>query len=252
MLGDGVQTVGVARGSCRVRRLESRSAEVVLGSCMTRIALEKGCEGCASRFELAAGALDDTESEDGEILVKGANVMLGYHGLEAETKEVIRDDGAFCTGDLGRIDEDGYLYITGRIKEQYKLENGKYVVPAPLEDMLQISPYILQAFVHGFNKPFNVALIVPDREALAKWAKSQGIPGEPEQILEREEVRNLFRSEIDAHSKDFKRYEQIRDFLLIAEEFSIDNGMLTPKMSLKRKVVMDCYGAALDALHAAA
>ncbi|MEE8526808.1 MAG: long-chain fatty acid--CoA ligase, partial [Thermoanaerobaculia bacterium] len=115
-------------------------------------------------------AVDEQGSVDGEIIVKGPNVMLGYHNLPAETAEVMTADGGFRTGDLGRLDEDGFLYITGRIKEQYKLENGKYVVPAPLEELLQLSPFISQAFIHGADKHYNVALLVPDRQALEKWA----------------------------------------------------------------------------------
>ena len=101
--------------------------------------------------------------------------MKGYHNLPEETAEVMTDDGGFRTGDLGRIDDDGFLYITGRIKEQYKLENGKYVVPAPLEEQLQLSPYVVQVFIYGDNKPFNVALVVPDRPAVEKWAREHGV-----------------------------------------------------------------------------
>ena len=104
--------------------------------------------------------VENKDSGDGEIVVRGPNVMQGYHNLPEETADVLSGDGEFRTGDLGRLDDDGFLYITGRIKEQYKLENGKYVVPAPLEELLQLSPYINQACIHGFNKPFNVC---PDR-----------------------------------------------------------------------------------------
>ncbi len=194
--------------------------------------------------------IEEEGSIDGEVVVKGPNVMMGYHNLPEETAEVMREDGAFRTGDLGRLDSDGFLYITGRIKEQYKLENGKYVVPAPLEDMLQLSGYISQAFIHGFNKPFNVALIVPDRAAVEKWAEANGVSGDYETMVETPEVHGLLQGEIEANSGDFKGYEKVRAFKLVAEEFSVDNGMLTPKRSLKRKVVMDRYGADIDALHA--
>jgi long-chain acyl-CoA synthetase len=193
--------------------------------------------------------VENPDSKDGEIVVKGPNVMLGYHGLPAETAEVIREDGAFRTGDLGRVDEDGFLFITGRIKEQYKLENGKYVVPAPLEELLQLSPFISQAFIHGANKPYNIALIVPDKEALTKWAGNEELGGDYSALLEHEKTRQLFEAEVKTHSKAFKRYEQPRNFHLIAEEFSIDNGMLTPKMSLKRNVVLDHFQSELDGLH---
>lgn len=193
--------------------------------------------------------VEDEDSDDGEIVVNGPNVMKGYHNLPAETADVITDEGHFRTGDLGRIDEDGFLYITGRIKEQYKLENGKYVVPAPLEELLQLSPFINQACIHGFNKPFNVALLVPDRAALEKWAGEHGIGGDYDAILSHADTRKLFTEQLERYSKDFKKYEQPRQFKLIAEEFSVDNGMLTPKMSLKRNVVTERYAGEIAELH---
>ncbi len=193
--------------------------------------------------------VDNKDSDDGEIVVSGPNIMQGYHNLPEETQDVMTDDGAFRTGDLGRIDEDGFLYITGRIKEQYKLENGKYVVPAPLEELLQLSPFISQACIHGFNKPFNVALLVPDRAALEKWAGEHGIGRDYDAILAHAKTEKLFADQLERYSKDFKRYEQPRKFKLIAEEFTVDNGMLTPKMSLKRNVVQDHYQTEIAGLH---
>lgn len=198
--------------------------------------------------------IDKTETgpdaPDGEVVVKGPNVMQGYHGRDEETAEVIDEDGAFHTGDLGRLDEDGYLYITGRIKEQYKLQNGKYVVPGPLEDMLQISGYITQAFIDGTNQPYNAALIVPDQIAVEKWARKEGISGDYETILADDRTRALIEAEIEANSNDFKGYERVRKFTLIPEEFTVDNGLLTPKMSVKRRLVLDRYKSEIDQLHA--
>lgn len=194
-------------------------------------------------------AVDDPDSKDGEIIIKGPNVMMGYHNLPEETAAVMTPDGGFRTGDLGRLDKDGFLYITGRIKEQYKLENGKYVVPAPLEDLLQLSPFIVQAYVHGSNKPSNIALVVPDRAAVEGWAKTHGIGGSYEEILKHEKVRSLIRAQIDEHSKDFKSYERPRNFAILPEEFTIANGLLTPKMSVKRKQVLDRYGDLIESLY---
>src|SRR6185295_761026 len=121
--------------------------------------------------------LDKSKADDGkqgEIIVYGPNVMMGYHNRDTENKEVFTEDGGFRTGDLGVLDDDGFLFITGRIKEQYKLENGKYVAPAPLEEHLKLSPFIVNAMVYGDNRLFNVALIVPDVEALKAWAKERG------------------------------------------------------------------------------
>lgn len=193
--------------------------------------------------------VEDESSVDGEIVVRGPNVMVGYHNLPDETREVIGEDGSFRTGDLGRMDDENFLYITGRIKEQYKLENGKYVVPGPLEELLQLSGFVAQAFIHGFNKPYNVALLVPDRAALEKWAQATGIGGEYHTILRHERTQALFEAELEEYGKDFKGYERVRRFALIPEEFTVDNGLLTPKMSVKRQLVLDKYQQEIDALH---
>lgn len=199
-----------------------------------------------------ASVAEDPESVDGEIVVRGANVMMGYHGLPDATAEVIEKNGAFRTGDLGRLDHDGYLYITGRVKEQYKLQNGKYVVPAPLEDLLQLSPFVLQAFVHGANQPYNVALLVPDRAALEGWARQNGLGGKDySELLKEEKVRKLFTDEVANASGSFKGYERIRSFDLVEEEFSVANGLLTPKMSLKRQIAGQRFENLLNALHEA-
>ena len=197
--------------------------------------------------KIDTSVLDD-DSSDGEIIVYGPNVMKGYHNLPEETAAVMTKDGGFRTGDRGRMDDEGFVYITGRIKEQYKLENGKYVVPSPLEEQLQLSPFILQGYIDGANQPYNVALVVPDREALEKWAKEQGMTGTYDQILDKSATRRLVRGELDRHSTEFKGYERIREFALISEEFSTENGMLTPKMSLKRRRVAEKYGELLSGL----
>jgi long-chain acyl-CoA synthetase len=199
------------------------------------------------RVEIDRAASGDPKH--GEIVVFGHNVMKGYHELPEENEKVFTPDGGFRTGDMGYLDEDGFLYITGRIKEQYKLENGKYVVPSPLEDLLKLSPFIASAFVYGDNKPYNVALVVPDMESLQSWAKDQGISGSGESLLKSDRVRALIREQVDRHSGDFKQFEKIKKIHLIAEDFSVENGMLTPKMSVKRRVVMERYGESLEALY---
>ncbi len=188
------------------------------------------------------------DPKHGEIIIYGHNVMKGYHGLPEENDKVFTADGGFRTGDMGYLDEDGFLYITGRIKEQYKLENGKYVVPSPLEDLLKLSPFIASAFVYGDNKPFNVALVVPDMETLREWAREQGLSGDDAALLGNERVLALMREQVDKYSGQFKQFEKIMKIILIAEDFSVENGMLTPKMSVKRRVVMERYGEQLEAL----
>jgi long-chain acyl-CoA synthetase len=152
---------------------------------------------------------------------------------------------------MGYVDEDGFLYITGRIKEQYKLENGKYVVPVPIEEAIKLSPWVLNVMVHGANRPYNVAIIVPDMEKLKAWATEKGIPTDPlPALLQHPEVMAFFRDEIGKHTHEIKGYERVRNFALVAEDFTIDNDLLTPKMSLKRRNVVKRYGAEIEKLYA--
>ena len=189
------------------------------------------------------------DSDEGEIVVIGPNVMLGYLNLPDKTAEVIREDGGFKTGDLGRIDSEGYVSITGRLKEQYKLENGKYVVPAPLEEGYKLSPLINQVMVHGANKLYNVALVIPEEETFMAWAKGQGLSGSFAEVCQKDEARKRIQQELDKYGAEFKGYERAKKCILSHEEFSQDNDMLTPTMKLKRRNVMKVWEEKLDALY---
>ena len=211
-----------------------------LGSC------GKPIPGVTITLDESAG----TEPGEGEIIVRGHNVMQGYYKLEEETAKVLLPDGSFRTGDLGRIDADGYVYVTGRVKELYKLDNGRYVAPALLEEKLQLSPYVSQAMVHGANRPFNTAIIVPDRAALRTWAEAQGIDTfNPARLVEDPRTRALLRREIDRQSGGFKAFERIHDFVFASEEFTVANDLLTPKLSMKRRNVLRRYQRELEALY---
>jgi long-chain acyl-CoA synthetase len=194
------------------------------------------------------GASGDT----GEVVIYGHGIMSGYHNLEDVTRQTIGADGGLRTGDLGRLDADGYLYITGRTKELYKLENGKYVAPVPLEEQLTLSPYILQCVIFGADRPHNVALIVPDMAALRTWAKTQGIDADDEALLAEPKVRKLLETEVATYSKDFKGFERIKDFVIDTEELTIQNGMLTPTLKLKRSKVVAKYDDVFASLYPAA
>lgn len=189
------------------------------------------------------------DPRDGEIIVYGHNVMQGYHNLPDETKNVFNDQGGFRTGDLGRFDEDGFLYITGRVKEQYKLANGKYVVPTPIEDQLSLSPYFASIMVYGDNRPFNIALIVPDREALEEWASSRDIDLDDSPVSENPAVVELIASEVHTINDSLKGYERIKNQLIIEEDFTTENGMLTPTLKVKRRVVLDRYQQDIESLY---
>ncbi|MFZ0492523.1 MAG: long-chain fatty acid--CoA ligase [Acidimicrobiia bacterium] len=191
-----------------------------------------------------------TDPNDGEIIIYGHCVMRGYHNLPAENEAVFTEDGGLRTGDIGHLDEDGYLYITGRVKEQYKLETGKYVAPAPIEEQIRLSPYISNVMIYGANRPFNVALIVPDFAALAKWAGERGIPADDHvALIDEQEVRDLFAKEIEAASEGIKSYERIRSFVLVQDDFTQENGILSQTLKVKRREVMARWGVDLESLY---
>ncbi len=187
------------------------------------------------------------DEENGEIVIYGPNVMQGYHNREDENAKVLMSDGGFRSGDMGRLDSEGYLYITGRIKEQYKLENGKYVVPSPLEEEIKLSPFVANAMLYGMNKPYNVVLIVPDMVAFEPWCKEQGI--DVASAPTNDKVLAMLQEEIQGNSKSFKRYELPKKVLVSLEEFTTDNNMLTPTLKLKRRNVLKQYGDAIEALY---
>jgi long-chain acyl-CoA synthetase len=203
------------------------------------------------RVEIDTAVTDDPKH--GEIVVFGHCVMQGYYGLEEETAAVfVERDGerGLRTGDMGYLDGDGFLHISGRIKEQYKLLNGKYVVPTPLEESLKLSPFVSSAMVWGADHDHNVAVIVPDFDALGRWAAERGLAGDPATLVEDQRVRALFEDEIEKHSTTFKQYEKVRGFVLGATDFTTDNGLLTPSLKVKRRKVLELYGKRLEALYA--
>jgi len=178
------------------------------------------------------------DADNGEILVYGLGVMQGYHNHPEETAKVMTPDGGLRTGDLGRFDADGFVVVTGRVKELYKLQNGKYVAPAPLEEKLTLSPFIAQAMLHGADKPYNVAIIVPNLQNAGELAQDQ------------KKLREVIAAELDKYSSDWKSYERVKKFMIAPEEFTTANDMLTPTLKVKRRNVIKKYGADLDKLYA--
>ncbi len=182
----------------------------------------------------------------GEIIVHGPNVMQGYHDRPEENAKAFTEDGGLRTGDLGHLDADGYLYITGRIKEQYKLETGKYVMPSPLEEELKLSHFIANVMLYGENRPYNVALVVPDLEAVKKWSSERGF--ELVDMASDERVRTLIEVELTQRSRGFKSFERPRRYAMTLEDFTTDNDLLTPTLKLKRRNVLARYRDVLEAL----
>ena len=193
--------------------------------------------------------VEGSKEEDGEVLAYGENIMIGYHNLPDKTKESITRERGLRTGDLGHLDTDGYLYITGRVKEQYKLENGKYVAPAPLEESLKLSAYVDQIILYGFNRPHNVAVIVAAMPAVEKFAEENKMSGSGPSLLNEPEIRKLFQEQLEHYGKDFKSFERPQNFALLSEEWSIDNGLLTPTLKLKREVVEELFKSQIESLY---
>lgn len=187
---------------------------------------------------------------DGEIVVYGPNVMQGYHNKPEQTREVITPDGGMRTGDRGRLDADGFLYITGRIKEQYKLENGKFVFPAALEEDICLVPWVQQALVYGENRPYNVCLVVPDFEVLRQYAREKGLPDDVETLTARPDIQDMIAQDITKSlTGRYGGYEIPKKYLLLSEPFTLENGMLTQTMKLKRRVVFTRLMDRIEALY---
>jgi len=186
---------------------------------------------------------------EGEIIFYGPGVMTGYINQPEATAAILTKDGGVRTGDIGHVDEDGFLFITGRVKDLYKLENGRYVAPTLVEETLSLSPYILQSVVYGAGKSHNVALIVPDLQAVGQWAKEHGIEGEGTRLFSVPDVLALFESEVDKANRKLKDFERVKRFVIEPEELSTRNGMLTETAKLKRAPFNNKYGAVLEGLY---
>ena len=209
---------------------------------------EKG----GTKFGTVGPPIDGQEvklAEDGEILVKGPSVMLGYYKRPDLTDEVVKD-GWLYTGDIGIWVDDKYLKITDRKKELFKTSGGKYVAPQPIENKLKESPYIEQAIVIGAEKKFVGALIVPSFPNLRDWMQKNGLKFTTnEEAVRLPQVHQFYRDLVDSFNTYFNHVEQVKRFELLPAEWSIDTGEMTPKMSLKRKVIMEKYKGAVERIY---
>ncbi|BFN36542.1 AMP-dependent synthetase/ligase [Fidelibacter multiformis] len=189
-------------------------------------------------------------SEDGEILVRGDNVTQGYYKDPELTAEAIDPEGWFHTGDLGTLDEDQFLYITGRLKNLMVTSGGKNISPQPLENALLTSPWIEQVMVTGNGRNFISALIVPSHETLAEYFQKQGKPSlPPEKAVKDPDIFHIIRKEVEERMKPFSRYEQVKKFILLPEPFSIEKDELTPTLKVKRQVVESRYAALINEMY---
>jgi len=188
-------------------------------------------------------------ASDGEILCKGHNVMQGYYKNEEATNEAIVN-GWFHSGDIGEFDEDGLLRITDRKKSLIVTSGGKNVAPQPMEVSLTSNKYIEQCNVVGDDRNFISALIVPNKENLMAWAEKEGLASlDYKSLCAHEQTYEMFDAIVKYTMTNFSRYESIRKFALIADEWTVDKGELTPKMSIKRKVVIEKHKAEIEAIY---
>ena len=189
-------------------------------------------------------------AEDGEILCKGPNIMMGYYKRPDLTAEVIDKDGWFATGDIGMMMDDKFLKITDRKKELFKTSGGKYVAPLPIENRLKESIFIEQAMVVGAERKFVGALIIPSFPNLREWCYKNHIPeGTDEELILNEQVIALYKDLVESFNKFFNHVEQIKKFELLSKDWTVDTGELTPKLSLKRKVIMEKYRDAIERIY---
>ncbi|WP_377642072.1 AMP-dependent synthetase/ligase [Oryzobacter terrae] len=188
-------------------------------------------------------------ADDGEVLIQGVNVFRGYHGNDAATAEAIRD-GWFHTGDIGDVDADGFLKITGRKKEILVTAGGKNVAPAVLEDRLRAHPLVSQCIVVGDAKPFIAALVTLDEEMYPGWAANHGLEGVPFAAARTDErVIAEIQKAVDDANTAVSKAESIRKFAILDTDFTEETGHLTPSLKLKRNVVMRDFGDEVDALY---
>ncbi len=188
---------------------------------------------------------------DGEILVKGPCVMQGYYHKPDETRQVFTPDGWFCTGDIGRLDEDGYLIITDRKKELLKTAGGKFVAPAPIENSLKISPLISNAMVVGDRRKFVSVLIVPNFAGIEAEVRKAGREfSTPAQMIADPWVRDLLSREIERLTESLAQYEKPKRFALLEQDFSFQNGELTYTLKMKRRVIEERYRDTIAKLYA--
>jgi long-chain acyl-CoA synthetase len=190
-------------------------------------------------------------AEDGEVLIKGPNVMRGYHNLPEETAAALVGDGWFASGDIGEIDDDGFLRITDRKKDLFKTSGGKYIAPTHIEGILKgIAPLVSNVLVHGNERNFCSALISLDPDALKGWAASHGLSGSYTELAASPQVHAEIQASIDELNSKLNRWETIKKFAILDHDLSVESGELTPSLKVKRKVVEDNNREILEGFYA--
>ena len=190
-------------------------------------------------------------ADDGEILIKGPNVMIGYYKQPEKTKEVLADDGWFSTGDIGKFVGDGFLKITDRKKEIFKTSGGKYIAPQMMENKFKESRFIEQIMVIGESQKHPAAFVVPNFEFLKDWCVRKKVPfNSNSEVIKNEKVIARIKRELDHYNESFGNWEQVKKFELVDSTWSVDTKELTPTLKLKRKFIMDKYKDLFDKIYA--
>jgi long-chain acyl-CoA synthetase len=205
------------------------------------------------RFGTVGRALPGVElriaEDDGEILMRGPNVFKEYWGNPDATAETLDGDGWLHTGDIGSIDQEGYLKITGRKKDIIITAGGKNLTPSNLENDLKQSRFISQAVMYGDRKPYPVALITLDPEEIEPWAKERGLPEDPAELADNDEVRALVQKELDRANSNYAQVEQVKKFTILDHDLSVETGELTPTLKVKRNIINENYADLFESMY---
>jgi long-chain acyl-CoA synthetase len=258
-LGNNIKVIVSGGAACQVRLIRIFTAAripVIEGYGLTEtspvISVNRFDEK-DRKFGTVGPVIDKVEvkiAEDGEILCKGPNVMMGYYKRPDLTAQEITE-GWFHTGDIGIMVDNRFLKITDRKKELFKTSGGKYVAPLPIENKLKESPFIEQLMIVGPERKFVGALIIPSFPNLRDWCRKNNVPdGTNEELIRNPKVIELYKDLVESFNKYFNHVEQIKKFELLPNEWSIDTGEMTPKLSMKRKVITEKYRGAIERIYA--
>lgn len=260
-LGGNVKAIVTGAAACQVRLLKVFTAAkitIMEGYGLTEtspVISVNHYDASGRRFGTVGKVIRNVEvklAEDGEICCKGSNVMMGYYKRPDLTAECIDKDGWFHTGDIGVWVEGQFLKITDRKKEIFKTSGGKYVAPQPIENKMKESPFIEQMIVVGPERKFTAALIVPAFANLKTWCEKNGVEATTnDQMVHHPKVQEHYKSIIEKYNPQFNSVEQVKKFELLNAEWTINGGELTPTLKLKRKVIMEKYGDAVERIYAA-